>query len=176
MENKYARIERERRFLLRQLPADLDQSQFTLIEDRYIEGTRLRLRKMSAATGQLTAVKFGHKFTAPGQPAQQTMMTNFYLNEAEYELLATLPGKRLLKKRFKYGWHGRHFSIDQFQNGLEGLILAEIEAVNDEDLNAVPVPDFALREGTAVTFFTGGNLVEITVQALNEKLASLAAE
>ena len=160
--NKYARIERERRFLLEQLPPDLDSSQFTLIEDLYIAGTRLRLRKMTTPDGTVSALKFGHKFVAPDQPAQQTMMTNFYLDEAEFALLAKLPGRLLVKKRFKYAWHGRIFSIDQFQNQLQGLILAEIEALTDEDLMTIPVPDFAIREVTDEIAFTGGALVRQT--------------
>jgi CYTH domain-containing protein len=103
-------------------------------------------------------------------------MTNFYLNEAEFALLANLPGKQLVKKRFKYAWHGRIFSIDQFQNHLTGLILAEIEAPNDDDLMTMPVPDFALYEVTAVTFFNGGNLAKITAQILDEKLATMTDE
>lgn len=156
--NRYALVERERRFLLQQLPPDLDQSQFTMIEDVYITGTRLRLRKMTLPDGTVSALKFGHKFAAPDQQPYETMMTNFYLDDAEYALLAQLPGRRLVKKRFKYAWHGRIFGIDQFQNELEGLILAEIEALTNEALTAVPIPDFAVREVTNDPAFTGGEL------------------
>lgn len=156
--NRYALIERERRFLLKQLPPDLDQSQFMLIEDVYITNTRLRLRKMSLPDGTVSALKFGHKHIAPTQQPHETMMTNFYLNEAEFALLTTLPGRQLVKKRFHYAWHGRIFSIDQFQNQLEGLILAEIEALTNEALSAIPIPDFALREVTNDPAFTGGEL------------------
>lgn len=156
--NRYALVERERRFLLQQLPPDLDQSQFTMIEDVYITGTRLRLRKMTLPDGTVSALKFGHKFAAQDQQPYETMMTNFYLDDAEYALLAQLPGRRLVKKRFKYAWHGRIFGIDQFQNELEGLILAEIEALTNEALTAVPIPDFAVREVTNDPAFTGGEL------------------
>ena len=168
MMNKYARIERERRFLLAQLPPELNPSQFTLIEDVYITDTRMRLRKMTMPDGTVLAMKLGHKFVAPDQQAHETMMTNFYLNDAEFAVLAQLPGRRLVKKRFQYAWHGRIFSIDQFQNELEGLILAEIEALTDEDLTAVPVPDFAVREVTDEIAFTGGALVRGTAVPPNK--------
>ncbi len=166
--NKYARIERERRFLLEKLPADLDRSQFTLIEDVYLTGTRLRLRKMTAPDGTISAMKLGHKFVASNQRPHETMMTNFYLDDAEFAVLAQLPGRRLAKKRFKYTWHGRIFSIDQFQNELDGLILAEIESLTDENLMTIPVPDFAIREVTDEIEFTGGQLVLQTAVSPNK--------
>lgn len=168
--SRYAVIERERRFLLAQLPVDLNQAQFTLIEDVYVNNTRLRLRKMTAPDGAVLDLKFGHKFVAADQPAHHTTMTNFYLNEAEFALLSTLSGRRLVKKRFRYPWHGRIFSIDQFQHELDGLILAEIEALTDEDLTAVLVPEFALREVTDDLFFTGGELVGLMAGQLQARL------
>ncbi len=47
VESKYARVERERRFLLRELPPGLRVSDaHTQITDNYLTGTRLRLRKV----------------------------------------------------------------------------------------------------------------------------------
>jgi len=43
--SKYARIERERRLLLRQLPAEFATAPRRKLFDRYITGTRLRLRE-----------------------------------------------------------------------------------------------------------------------------------
>ncbi len=45
-EGKYATLEYERRFLLRELPAQAHSP--LLIEDRYIIGTRMRLRRVEA--------------------------------------------------------------------------------------------------------------------------------
>lgn len=167
---KYAHIERERRFLLKQLPAGLVMSQFTLIEDVYVNNTRLRLRKMTLPDGEIMALKFGQKFADPGLAATQTIMTNFYLNEVEFELLSSLPGKQLVKKRFTYDWHGRRFSIDLFQNQLNGLILAEIEAFTDEELLTLSIPDFAVLDVTNVRFYTGGHLISVSARQLQERL------
>jgi hypothetical protein len=43
---KYARSEFERRFLMAELPASLSTDDGWLIVDRYLTGTRLRLRRM----------------------------------------------------------------------------------------------------------------------------------
>ena len=46
-ESKYARVERERRYLLQDLPEGLSRADHHLqITDNYITGTRLRLRKV----------------------------------------------------------------------------------------------------------------------------------
>ena len=43
--HKYARIERERRFLLAQFPVDATSVRVRRITDSYIDGTNLRLRE-----------------------------------------------------------------------------------------------------------------------------------
>ena len=58
---KYARVEFERRWLVdASARPPLDGLSFTLIEDRYIEGTRLRLRRM--ARGARTVLKLTKKY------------------------------------------------------------------------------------------------------------------
>ena len=60
---KYARIEEERRFLLRALPQDLlETSSFIRIIDSHIPGTRLRLRRMESPEGDPIAMKFGQRY------------------------------------------------------------------------------------------------------------------
>lgn len=163
MAHKYAQIELERRWLLAKLPQALQNSQdFQLIQDRYIIGTPLRLRHLTAANGQVTARKLTQKYQATDQTAYATTITNFYLDEASYSLLETLPAKTLLKRRYKLQDGRFHFSIDQFLGPLTGLVLAEIEQTNLESLLAVPHPAFALREVTENSSFTGGQLVNQT--------------
>ena len=50
---RYARPERERRFLLREVP-DGKITKTVDITDRYFSGTRLRLRQMRETTGDTT--------------------------------------------------------------------------------------------------------------------------
>jgi len=51
---KYARIERERRFLLATPPAGIDLAAgYRQLDDLYLEGTRLRLRSVTAPDGAL---------------------------------------------------------------------------------------------------------------------------
>lgn len=163
MSHKYAQIERERRWLLAALPDLLQNSQdFQRIKDRYITGTPLRLRQMTDANGQVTALKLTQKYQAADQTAYATTITNFYLDEASYALLETLPAQILVKKRFRLV-NGRFtYSIDQFGGPLTGLVLAEIEQPDMASLLTVPDPPAALREVTADLHFTGGELVKLS--------------
>ncbi|MEZ4594156.1 MAG: hypothetical protein R3D55_23890 [Chloroflexota bacterium] len=177
MAHKYAQFELERRWLLAHLPESLhDSHDYQLIEDRYITGTPLRLRRMSDAQGRVTARKFTQKYQATDQTAYATTITNFYLDEASYALLETLPARVLRKRRYKL-WNGRFpFSIDQFLGPLQGLVLAEIEQPDLASLHAIPHPSFARREVTEDPRFTGGELVELTEIQCQQLLREVVIE
>jgi hypothetical protein len=88
---KYAQIERERRFLLANAPAEAVVTRVRQITDRYIHGTRLRLRRVCDVRTGACELKLTQKIPS-GQPGHiQGMITNTYLSAAEYDLLATLP-------------------------------------------------------------------------------------
>jgi len=61
-QSKYARVERERRYLLQDLPEGLTRAEPHLqITDNYITGTRLRLRKVREPRTNKWTVKFTQK-------------------------------------------------------------------------------------------------------------------
>lgn len=160
---KYAYIERERRFLLLAPPLDLAlEGEYCRIIDRYIPDTRMRLRRMEAPDGRVLAYKMTQKFVCEGQPAHQCMITNIYLEAHEYEKLNCLTGKRLIKRRYPYWHEGIRYSVDLFSGPLRGLVLAEVERPTDNDLLRLPAPSFAVAEVTADRFFTGGRLVQLS--------------
>jgi CYTH domain-containing protein len=167
---KYARIERERRFLVRDLPADLPSTDYQRILDRYIPGTRLRLRRIETPAGETLALKLTQKYLAVGS---ETIITNLYLNEVEYQQLDVLAGSPLHKRRYAYRYRNHHYSIDVFEGHLLGLILCEVEAESDERLLAAPIPPFATREVTDDPFFTGGRLATLTSAHIQARLAEL---
>src|ERR1051326_8942372 len=86
---KYARIERERRFLLAQFPSDPTIVRNRYIIDRYIDGTTLRLRKQTYNDGLIT-FKLTQKLPMRGDGAQQGFITSIYVTEDEFELLAQI--------------------------------------------------------------------------------------
>ena len=159
---KYAQMEEERRFLLQELPVDLDIDAFSRIVDHYLPGTRLRLRRIESSDEKVLVYKFGQKYRAARQGAHQTMMTNIYLDEVEYKTLARLGGAQLVKRRYRYLHARLQYSIDVFEGSLSGLILAEIEGQSSMEIAKLPIPSFAVREVTNDLKFTGGVLAELS--------------
>src|SRR6267143_5925340 len=83
-ESKYARVERERRYLLQDLPDGLTRADPHLqITDNYITGTRLRIRKVRDPRTNRWTVKFTQKFAPDPSNLSRTLITNTYLNSLE---------------------------------------------------------------------------------------------
>lgn len=161
--HKYARVERERRFLLDQFPSGYVARR--QIEDRYIDGTFLRLREQTDDDGQ--TFKLTQKIPARGSGAQQSLITTIYLTEGEFQLLAQLPAKMLSKVRYSVP----PFGIDVFEGALQGLRLAEAEFTSAAEADTLIVPDFILCEVTDDERFTGGQLVRASWQDVANWLA-----
>jgi CYTH domain-containing protein len=146
---KYARFELERKFLLDRMPEAA--SGVRAIYDRYVEGTTLRLRRAEHPDGRLE-YKLNQK-TNPSPPDYGVMtITTLYLSAPEYEMLSALPAHELRKRRYHLG----SYSIDVFEEGLAGLLLAEIELGSEEEMQAHPVPEFAVRDVSDDVRYTGG--------------------
>jgi CYTH domain-containing protein len=153
-EHKYARIERERRFLLDEFPTDPIAVRIRRITDYYIDGTQLRLREMNNDGGP-TVFKLTQKVPERGNGAQQGFITTIHLTEKEFCVLARLPAKKLNKIRYSVP----PFGIDVFQGNLEGLLLAEAEFDSDVAAESLTLPSFVVHEVSADERFTGGRLV-----------------
>jgi CYTH domain-containing protein len=146
---KYGRIERERRWLLPALP-DRPWDRVVQVVDRYIRGTRLRLRMMD--DGTTVDHKLARKLP-PHEPGA-LVMGNLYLSAGEHALLRSLPAHELRKRRHVWGRWG----VDVFEGPLAGLVLAEIEE-DDPAVLAALVPPFAvIRDVTGEPAFQGATL------------------
>jgi CYTH domain-containing protein len=150
---KYARVERERRFLLAAPPPPEAMTGRRQITDRYLRGTRLRLRRVDWADGR-TEFKFTQKIPAEQPGYLRGLITNTYLSPAEYDLLAALPADELTKTR----WSAPPLAIDLFDPPRHGLVLAEAEFATDEAAEAFAVPEAAVAEVTSDDRFAGGTL------------------
>ncbi|SPE39001.1 conserved hypothetical protein [Candidatus Sulfopaludibacter sp. SbA3] len=163
--HKYARIERERRFLLGQFPNNVTVTRVRHIIDRYIGGTALRLRKQSEEGGP-TLCKLTQKIPARSGGAQQGLITTMYLTEDEYGVLAQLSAKTLCKTRHSVPPLG----IDVFEGELNGLVLAEAEFDSAGAADAFTIPSFVSREVSTDDRFTGGQLVRASPQDIRSWL------
>jgi CYTH domain-containing protein len=154
-EPKYAHVERERRWLVdREARPDVTGQEFTLIEDRYLDDSRCRVRRMSKRGW--TSCKFTKKYETDN-PAARPIVTA-YLSEAEFALFKQLPGRDIAKRRYRVPVETHVWSLDVFEGKLAGLELIESEVDDDEALASLVPPDWALREITDLPQWQGGAL------------------
>lgn len=154
---KYAWVERERRWLCRDVPLDLVADAWA-ITDLYVTGARLRLREAIPLDGGEPMRRLTRKADVDNTTR---LLTSIYLTGPEFALLAaTLVGRTLKKTRHHLRPAGGVIlSVDRFEGPLDGLILAEAEFETAEALAAYPTPAFALREVTDDPRYRGGSLV-----------------
>ena len=130
----YSKTEIERRWLI---PSDSEFDRVSgrerRIEDRYVLGTRLRLRKVTEA-GHATVYKLGKKYEPEVEGTHQVV--SIYLSESEYEALAHLPARVARKRRLSvYGG-----SLDVYEHPNTGLRVFEVEFATPEQAAAYAPP------------------------------------
>ena len=171
-ESKYARVERERRYLLADLPEGLTRADPHLqITDNYITGTRLRLRKVREPRTNKWTVKFTQKFAPNPEDLSRTIITNTYLSAIEAETLSVFNSNEIRKNRYYFEFEGRRFSVDMFLGDLFGLVLAEVGFDTDEELDSFAKPPFALADVTNDPVFSGGSLCELRFDEVRKHIS-----
>jgi CYTH domain-containing protein len=169
--SKYARVERERRYLLQDLPEGLTRADHHLqITDNYLTGTRLRLRKVRDPRTNKWVVKFTQKFAPNPDDLSRTLITNTYLNAIEAETFAIFEANEIRKNRYPFEFDGRKFSVDMFLGDLFGLVLAEASFETDDELDSFPKPPFALADVTNHEIFSGGALSQLTFADIRKEI------
>jgi CYTH domain-containing protein len=170
-DSKYARVERERRYLLQDLPEGLTRADHHFqITDNYLTGTRLRLRKVRDPKTNKWVVKFTQKFAATPDDLSRTIITNTYLNATEAETLSIFEANEIRKNRYRFEFEGREFSVDMFLGDLFGLVLAEVSFETDEEMDGFAKPPFAITEVTNNELFSGGKLSELTFEDIRKEI------
>jgi len=154
---KYARHEFERRWLVdRATRPRLGDAYVTHISDRYVNGTRMRLRRMDRPDLGETKFKLTRKYEA--QDASARPIATLYLTSAEYDVLLALPAAELTKRRLHFRHDRRWWGLDLFAGALSGLEIVECEAASAEALAALEPPPWVLREVTDLAQWQCGAL------------------
>ena len=167
-ESQYARVERERRYLLRDLPEGMTRaSPHVQITDNYL---RLRLRKIRDPQTNKWTAKLTQKFASDAGDFSRTIITNIYLNALEAETLAVFAANEIRKNRYPFEFEWRKFSVDMFLGDLFGLVLAEVSFETDEELHNFPRPPFAIADVTGTELFTGGRLCELSFADIRKEI------
>ena len=147
---KYAVVERERRFLVAEVPGGVVEVR--QIVDHYLDGTRLRLREVINTDGRATH-KLGHKVRMTSGPSE-VVCTSVYPDDCEWELLRALSSRTLRKTRYIIERDGMRLAVDELD---DGTLLAEID---DGDAPPCALPDWlkVLKEVTTEEQWTGAEL------------------
>ena len=172
-QGRYAKPERERRFLLSAQPGKLNDPRH--IVDRYIDGTRLRLRQITGAGPSV--YKLGQKVRPNEEDPSVVMLTNMYLTANEYQCLLSLPFAEVRKTRYSLQAGPDLYAIDVFEERLEGLVLAEGELGEEDlqdlqDLHELPPLAGLVAEVTTDDHFSGATLARTTKDELGILLSS----
>ena len=120
--SQYMSVERERRWLARDIPRERVAQTETII-DLYVTGAKLRLREARPIDGGAPMLRLSRKAEVD---ARTHLITSIYLPEEEFALLArSLPGVRIKKLRHQLQpLPGVSLLVDEFQGELAGLLLA----------------------------------------------------
>lgn len=147
---KYAVVERERRFIVDRLPDGVSRT--ARVADRYLIGTRLRLREVVDQDGTVVR-KLGHKVRL-GSDSREVACTSMYLDDAEWAALTALPADVLHKTRH---WIERDGVLVVVDEHADGTLVAEID---DGDVTPVGVPPWlpVVRDVTGDEAWTGAAL------------------
>jgi CYTH domain-containing protein len=163
-EGKYARVEREQRWLLESVPSTSEVVGH--IVDRYVKGTSLRLRRIEGATSSIW--KFTQKIRTKNHDPERVKTTSIYLSEHEYELLVALPANIIEKRRSHVVCNDRVVAVDEFLGRHQGLVLAELELGETDSMVATSLG--AVLDVTHDEKFSGGALANASDDELRTLL------
>lgn len=147
---KYARLEIERRWLVDfpKMP-DLTNKKLQRIRDKYLNDTRLRLRRVMSSEG--TVFKLGKKYGFAD--ASYQAVTTIYLSAKEYEVLNALEGRSVEKLRHSLA----DGALDLYPALLATNVrhIYEVEFANEQAAARYTPPNFVTEEITAQARFRG---------------------
>lgn len=131
-------MEIERKFLVRELPADLEQSRSTRIEQGYIaiadDGTEVRVRRRDGAA--VLTIKSGS--------GRSRFEEEIAIDPERFARLWPLTeGRRLEKTRYLIPTEaGLTIELDVYSGALAGLMVAEVEFGSDDAADAFKPPEW----------------------------------
>lgn len=149
-------VELELTYLAKTLPDGLADCPSKLIVDVYFPAAdphpTLRLRQ-NGDIYQITK-----KLMAGGNDSSHMIEETIPLTAAEFAELSAHGGKRVVKRRYAYDYHGQLAEVDVFQENLTGLVVVDFEFTDRDAQNSFNMPDFCLADVTQDTLIAGGKL------------------
>jgi CYTH domain-containing protein len=164
-------LRHQRRFLLPSLPRTLARGTARLVEEHYLAGTRLRLRRsISPAAVGPAELTLGQRMRAVSDRVSRVTLTE-HIGEPLYAVLARLPADLLVWRQYWMDLSGRRCSVDVFEGELAGLVLAQVEFGSVTEARRFPPPVYAVAEVTGDQRFCEEALAHTTAAGLAATVA-----
>ena len=157
---KYSVAEIERRWIaeLAQV-GPLDAFSRREIEDKYLTGTRIRLRKVCATAETAAIFKLGKKYGKGNTFSEQVV--SIYLTEDEFNTMSTMPGTTATKTRYTIAGG----ALDVYHHPRSGFAVFEMEFETESAALHYTPPSFACQEITHDQAYSGFTLSQGTMPA-----------
>ncbi|TSC78767.1 MAG: hypothetical protein G01um101433_99 [Parcubacteria group bacterium Gr01-1014_33] len=162
-------IEFEKTYLAKYFPEGLRDSPSKEIIDIYIPKSAMHPTLRIRQNGEKYEVT--KKELVKDNDSSERHEYTISLTKDEYEVLATLKGKRVSKVRYYYDCNRRTAEIGVFQEDLKGFVLIDFEFKTREEKNNFPMPDFCLADVTQEEFAAGGMLCGKSYKDIEKNLA-----
>jgi len=165
----------ERRFLLPSLPRTVARGTAALVEERYLTGTGLTLRRTISPTGYAGGagpeLTLGQQVRTASDRTSRVTLTERLAPDA-YAALSRLPADVLVWRRYDVLLAGWPCAVDVFEGELAGLVLTCAAFPTPAHAWSFPAPPYAVAEVTGDHRFGEPALARTTTQ----DLARLVAE
>ncbi|MBO5239397.1 MAG: CYTH domain-containing protein [Lachnospiraceae bacterium] len=152
-------MEIERKFLIKQIPVNLNEYPYEEIEQGYLNTTPvLRIRRKNDS----------YIFTYKSAGLMSREEIELPLSKEAYEhLIPKCDGNLITKTRYRIPEeHGYTIELDIFHGCLDGLVLAEVEFPSEEAALAFPVPDWFTCEVTYESTFHNSRMITVNPELL----------
>lgn len=164
----------ERRFLLPSLPRALAHGTAALIEEHYLSGTGLSLRRAISPAAYVTGtgpeLTLGQQVRAASDRTARVTLTD-RLGPDEYAALARLPADVLVWRRYDVLLTGWPCTVDVFEGELSGLVLAQAAFPSPAYAWSFPAPVYAVAEVTGDDRFGEESLARTSAAELARLVA-----
>ena len=133
-------MEIERKFLVKELPQNLEIFPVRLLEQGYLcTSPVVRIRRDNE----------NYELTYKGKGLMVREEYNLPLTKESYEhLKRKIDGRLIQKKRYMIPYESHTIELDVFEGELAPLILAEVEFSSEEEANSFVAPDWFAEDVT----------------------------
>ncbi len=133
-------MEIERKFLIKEIPADIESYEHSEIEQAYLnEQPVLRIRKKDE--------QYILTYKSKGMMVREE--SEFPLTEEAYlHLREKSDGRVITKTRYFIPWEGYTIELDRFHGEMSPLIMAEVEFSSEEEAKTFVAPEWFAEDVT----------------------------